>query len=134
MAKKYAKPRKIRAGTPVCYLRDRSSSQFQPIITHKLWHLFLPNLHILISSYTVPYIPNLKEITPAVPEIRVPETRRIFFVFFFFYFFFFAPNNKSVRKLCSCAPISTKFGAQVALPKPYISTNLVRFAVKLRKI
>ena len=108
--KKYAKPRKIRAGTPVCYLRDRSSSRFQPIITQKLWHLFLPNLHILVSSYTVPYIPNLKEIAPAVPEIRVPQTHRIFFVFFF------APNNKSARKLCSCAPISTKFGAQVAIP------------------
>ena len=93
---------KIRAGTPVCYLRDRSSSRFQPIITQKLWHLFLPNLHILVSSYTVPYIPNLKEIAPAVPDIRVPEIRQIFFVFFFF-FFFFAPNNKSVRKLCSCA-------------------------------
>ena len=108
-----AKKPKICAGTPVCYLRDRSSSRFQPIITQKLWHLFLPNLHILVSLYTVPYIPNLKEIAPAVPEIRVSETRRIFFVFFLF---FFAPNNKSVRKLCSCAPISTKFGAQVALP------------------
>ena len=85
-----------------------------------------------MSPYTKPYKPNLKEIAPAVPEIRVPETRRIFFIFFFF--FFLAPNNKSLQKLCSCAPISTKFGAQVALPKPYISTNLVRFAVKLRKI
>ena len=124
---------KIRAGAPVCYLCDRSSSRFQPIITQQLWHLFLPNLHMLVSSYTVPYIPNLKETAPAVPEIRVPETRRIFFVFFFF----FAPNNKSVRKICSCAPISTKFGAQVALPKPLNPTspqNLVRFAVKLRKI
>ena len=101
----------------MCYLRDRSSSRFQPIITKKPWHLFLPNLHILMSSYTVPYIPNLKEIAPAVPEIRVPETRQIFFMFFLF---FFTPNNKSVRKLCSRAPISTKFGAQVALPKPYI--------------
>ena len=69
-----AKKQEIHAGTPVCYLRDQSSSQFQPIITQKLWHLFLPNLHILMSSYTVPYIPNLKEIAPAVPEIRVPES------------------------------------------------------------
>ena len=117
------RPRNMRnqethVSTPVCYLRDRSSSRFQPIITQKLWHLFLPNLHILMSPYTVPYIPNLKEIAPAVPEIRVPETRWIFFIFFFF-----APNNKSVRKLCSCAPISMKFGAQVVLPKPYISTK-----------
>ena len=59
----------IRAGTPVCYLRDRSSSRFQPIITQKLWRLFLPNLHILMPSYTVPYIPNLKEIAQTVPEI-----------------------------------------------------------------
>ena len=66
---KYAKPRKIRAGTPLCYLRERSSSRFQPIITQNLCHLFLPNLHILMSPYTVPYIPNLKEIAPAVPEI-----------------------------------------------------------------
>ena len=63
-----------------------------------------------MSPYTVPYISNLKEIAPVVPEIRVPETRWIFFVFFFF-----APNNKSVRNLCSCAPISMKFGAQVTL-------------------
>ena len=119
----------IHAGTTVCYLRDQSSSRFQPIIIQKLWHLFLPNLHILMSSYTVPYIPNLKEIAQAVPEIRVPETRRIFFIFFFF----FAPNNKSVQKLCSCAPISTKFGAQVALPKPYISTKFGTICSKIEE-
>ena len=54
------KPRNTCGHTPVCYLCDRSGSRFQPIITQKLWHLFLPNLHILMSSYTVPYIPNLK--------------------------------------------------------------------------
>ena len=117
----------IRVGTPVCYLRNRSSSQFQHIITQKLWHLFLPNLHILMYSYTVPYIPNLKEIAPAVPEIRVPETRRILFIFFFF----FTPNNKSIQKLCSCSPISTKFDAQVALSKPYISTKFGTFSSKI---
>ena len=113
----------------MCYLCDRSSSRFQPIITQKLWHLFLPNLHILMSPYTVPYISNLKEIASAVPEIRVPETRRIFFVFFFF----FAPNNKSVCNLCSCAPISMKFGAQVALPKPYISTKFGMICSKIEE-
>ena len=82
---------KIRTGTTVCYLRDRSSSRFQPIITQKLWRLFLLILHILMSPYTAPYIPNLRGIAPAVPEIRAPETSRILFVFFFF--FFFAPNN-----------------------------------------
>ena len=81
-----------------------------------------------MTPYTVPYIPNLKEIAPAFPEIRVPETRRIFFVFFFF-----APNNKSVRKLCSCVPISTKFGAQVALPKPYISTKFGMICSKIEE-
>ena len=100
--------------TPVCYLRDRSSSRFQP---QKLWHLFLPNLHILMSSYTVPHIPNLKEIAPAVPEIQVPETRQIFFIFF-------SSSHQTIKVygnyVCSCAPISTKFGAQVALPKPYL--------------
>ena len=115
----------------LCYLRDWSSSRFQPIITQKLWRLFLPILHILMSPYTAPYIPNLRGIAPAVPEIRAPETCRILFVFFFF---FFAPNNKVARKLCSCSPISTKFGTRVALSKNYMSTNLVRFAVKLRKI
>ena len=29
-----------------------------------------------MPSHTVPYIPNLKEIAPAVPELRVPETRQ----------------------------------------------------------
>ena len=80
-----------RASTSVCYLRDPSSSRFQPIITQKLWRLFLLILHILMSPYTAPYIPNLIGIAPAVPEIRAPETCRILFVFFFF--FFFAPNN-----------------------------------------
>ena len=78
------------ARAQVCYLRDRSSSRFQPIITQKLWRLFLLILHILMSPYTAPYIPNLIGIAPAVPEIRAPETCRILFVFFFF---FFAPNN-----------------------------------------
>ena len=82
-----------------------------------------------MSSYTVPYIPTLKEIAPAVPEIRVPETCRIFFVFFFF----FAPNNKSIRKLCSCALISTNFGAQVALLKPYISTKFGTICSKIEE-
>ena len=53
----------------VCYLHNRSSSRFQPLITQKLLHLFQPNLHILIPSYIIPYIPNLKEIAQAVPEI-----------------------------------------------------------------
>ena len=70
----------------------------------------------------------LKEIAPAAPEIRVPETRQIFF---------FAPNNKSVRKLCSYAPISTKFGAQVVrevvLPKPYISTKFGTICSKIEE-
>ena len=83
------------ARAQVCYLRDRSSSRFQPIITQKLWRLFLLILHILMSPYTAPYIPNLRGIAPAVPEIRAPESCRIFFVFFFF---FFAPDDKYVRK------------------------------------
>ena len=82
-----------------------------------------------MSPYTVSYIPNLKEIAPAVPEIQVPETCQIFFIFFFF----FAPNNKSVRKVCSCAPISTKFGAQVVLPKPYISTKFGTICSKIEE-
>ena len=84
-----------------------------------------------MSPYTVPYIPNLKEIAPAVPEIRVPETCQIFFIFFFF--FIFAPNNKSVWKLCSCAPISMKFGAQIVLPKPYISTKFGMICNKIEE-
>ena len=120
----------IRMGTPVCYLRNRSSSRFQPTITQKLWHLFLLNLHILMSLYTVPYLSNLKEIALVVPEIRVPETRRIFFVFFFF---FFAPSYKSVCNLCSCAPISMKFGVQAAPPKPYISTKFGTICSKIEE-
>ena len=69
------------ARAQVCYLRDRSSSRFQPIITQKLWRLFLLILHILMSSYTAPYIPNLIGIAPAVPEIRAPETCRFYSYF-----------------------------------------------------
>ena len=76
-------------------------------------------------------MPNLKEIAPVVPEIRVPETRQIFFVFFFF---FFAPNNKSVRKLCSCAPIQRNLVHKYRYLNPTSPQNLVRFAVTLRKI
>ena len=102
----------------MCYLHDRLSSQFQPIITQKLWCLFLPILHILMPSYTVPYIPNFKGVAPAIPEIQVPEIWQIFFVFFFF---FARTKHKVVHNLCSCAPISTKFGTQVVLPKRHIS-------------
>ena len=109
------------ARAQVCYLRDRSSSRFQTIITQKLWRLFLLILHILMSPYTAPYIPNLRGIAPAVPEIRAPETCRIFFVFFFFFFFFFAPDDKYVRKQSSRAANTMKFGTLLALPKPYIS-------------
>ena len=42
-----------------------------------------------MSPYTVPYIPTLKGIAPAVHEIRVPESRQIFFIFFIF-----AQDNK----------------------------------------
>ena len=93
----------------MCYLRDR----FQPIITQKLWRLFLLILHILMSPYTAPYIPNLRGIAPAVPEIRAPETCWIFFVFFFF----FAPDDKYVRKQSSRAANTMKFGTLL----PYIS-------------
>ena len=44
----------------VYYLRDRSSSRFQPLITQKVLHLFPPNLQIFNVSYSVPYIPNLE--------------------------------------------------------------------------
>ena len=73
-----------------------------------------------MSSYTVYTLhTKFEKISSTVPEIRALETRQILFVFFFF----FAPNNKSVHKLCFCAPISTKFGTQVVLPKFYISTK-----------
>ena len=113
----------------LCYLHNRSSSRFQPIITQKLWRIFLPILHILMSPYTAPYIPNLRRIAPAVPEIRAPETCRILFVFFFF----FAPSNKVARKLCSCSPISTKFGKRVALPKNYMSTKFGTICSKIEE-
>ena len=83
-----------------------------------------------MSSYTAPYIPNLEGIASAVPEIQVTETCRIFFVFFFF---FFALHNKCMHKLCSCTPTSTKFGAQVALPKPYISTKFGTICSKIEE-
>ncbi len=66
-----------------------------------------------MSPYTVPYILNLRGIAPAVPEIRAPETCRIFF--------FFAPDDKYVRKQSSRAANTMKFGTLLALPKPYIS-------------
>ena len=81
------------ADTQVHYLRDRLSSRFQPLVIQKLLGLFLPNLHVLVPSYILPHMPNLKEIALAVPEIRVPESRQIFFIVFFF---FFTPNDKCV--------------------------------------
>ena len=74
-----------------------------------------------MSPYTAPYIPNLRGIALAVPEIRAPETCRILFVFFFF----FAPNN--------CSPISTKFGTRVALPKNYMSTKFGTICSKIEE-
>ena len=46
-----AKKQEIRAGTPVCYLCDRSSSQFQPIITQKLWHLSISTRSTYFSVF-----------------------------------------------------------------------------------
>ena len=45
---------------------------------------------------------------PLYLSLQVPETRRIFFVFL----------HQTIKRCanCSCAPISTKFGTQVALP------------------
>ena len=100
---------------PVCYLCNRSSSQFQPIITQKSWCLFLPILHIIMPSYTVPYIPNLKGISPAIPEIQDPETC------VFLILLLLCTKHKVAHTLCSCAPISIKFGTQVALSKSHIS-------------
>ena len=82
-----------------------------------------------MSPYTAPYIPNLRGIAPAVPEIRASETCRILFVFFFF----FAPNNKIARKLCSCSSISTKCGTRVALPKNYMSTKFGMICSKIEE-
>ena len=74
-----------------------------------------------MSPYTAPYIPNLRGIAPAVPEIRAPETCRILFVF------------KVAYKLCSCSPISTKFGTRVALPKNYMSTKFGTICSKIEE-
>ena len=78
----------------VCYLQEPLTSHFQLLVSLKPLGWFLSNSHILCPPYTRPYIPNLKEIGPAVHEICIPENCPIFFTFFFT-FFFFAPFYKS---------------------------------------
>ena len=78
-------------------------------------------------SYTVPYIPNSKEIASAVPEIQVSETHRTFFVFS-------SSSHQTIDAFANYVlvhQISTKFGTQVALPKPYI---FIKFGMIWSKI
>ena len=68
-----------------------------------------------MPSYTAPYIPNLKGIAPAVPEIRDPETWRIFLLLLL------RTKHKIAHNSSSCAPFSTKLSTQIALPKRHFS-------------
>ena len=83
------RPRKP-CGTQVCYLQEPLTRHFKPLISLQPLGRFLSNSHTLCPPYTQPYIPNLKEISPVVREIYVPENCLIFFTFFFF-----APFYKS---------------------------------------
>ena len=56
------------------------------------------------------YIPNLKEITQAISEIRVAKVS--FFFLRFFFFFVFSHTCKNCYKTQTCTPIALKFGTQ----------------------
>ena len=68
------------------------------------------------------YIPNLKEIAPAISEIRAAKVSFFFFVFFFF-FFVFSHTCKNCYNKQTRTPIALKFGTQKGSPKANPSIN-----------
>ena len=65
----------------VYYLQEAEICWFQPLVSLKLLGIFRPNLHILCSTYTWPYITNLKEIRVVVCKIYTFKYWPIFFTF-----------------------------------------------------
>ena len=61
------------------------------------------------------YFPNLKEIVPAISEIRAAKVWFFFFVFFFF-FFVFSHTCKNCYNTQTRTPIALKFGTQKGSP------------------
>ena len=80
------KTEKMHGYTSVLFMRPVKLTSYNSKYRADFHQLYI---HILLPSYTIPYIPNLKEIALAVPEIWVTKNRLIFFLFFFF-----APDDK----------------------------------------
>ena len=66
------------------------------------------------------YIPNLKEIAPAISEIRAAKVS----IFFRFFFFVFSHTCKNCYKTKTRAPIALKVGTQKGSPKANPSINV----------
>ena len=83
--------------------------------------------------YMRPYIPNLKEISPVVCEICVPENCPIFFTFFFFFALFYK-STLSHQSHSSRRSISFKFGTPIRHFVAYCSLNLKMFKLNLKEL
>ena len=108
-------PRSRRA-TPVSILTGRTKTSFShlciSVITYPIGTKFATQLP---ASQGV-YIPNLKEIAPAISEIRAAKVS-FFFLRFFFFFFVFSHTCKNCYNKQTRTPIAMKVGTQKGSPK-----------------
>ena len=103
-------PRSRRA-TPWVYWQEERKRHFHTFVSW--WSLIWlePNLLHSCPPAKGVYIPNLKEIAPAISEIRAAKVSFFFFVFFFF-FFVFSHTCKNCYTKQTRTPIALKFGTQ----------------------
>ena len=101
----------------VSVLTGRTKTSFShlciSVITYLIGTKFVTQLP---ASAKGVYIPNLKEIAPAISEIRAAKVS-FFFLRFFFFFFVFSHTCKNCYNKQTRAPIALKFGTQKGSPK-----------------
>ena len=81
-----------------CVITGTANSLFStPCISITTGPISIKFTYFISSLYMRPYIPNLKEISPVVREICVPENWPIFFTFFFFFAPFYKCNFEPTK-------------------------------------
>ena len=106
-------PRSRRA-TPVSILTGRTKTSFSHLCISVITYPIEPNLLHSCPPARGVYIPNLKEIAPAISEIRAAKVSFFFLVFFFF--FVFSHTCKHCYNKQTRTPITMKFGTQKGSP------------------
>ena len=91
-------------------LTGRTKTSFSHLCISVITYLIEPNLLHSCPPAKGVYIPNLKEIAPAISEIRAAKVS-------FFFFFVFSHTCKNCYNKQRRTPIALKFGTQKGSPK-----------------